>query len=76
MSLPVTEGYQQGCVAMTTGILAGLWDLLPCTNKEKHICKHLAEGAVVTPVPPTVTPPKCPDGWNRIPTRNYCSKVD
>lgn len=67
-------GYQQGCVAMTTGILAGLWDLLPCTNKEKHICKHLAEGAVVTPVPPTVTPPKCPDGWNRIPTRNYCSK--
>uniref|UniRef100_A0A673AFI2 Macrophage mannose receptor 1-like n=1 Tax=Sphaeramia orbicularis TaxID=375764 RepID=A0A673AFI2_9TELE len=68
-------GYQQGCVAMTTGILAGLWDLLPCTNTEKYICKHLAEGAVLTPVPPTVTPPKCAEDWNRIGTRNYCSKV-
>ncbi|XP_069548457.1 macrophage mannose receptor 1-like [Brachyistius frenatus] len=67
-------GYQQGCVAMTSGILAGLWDLLPCTNKEKYICKHLAEGAVVTVPPPTQTPPKCADGWMKVATRNICSK--
>uniref|UniRef100_A0A8C5BXJ9 Mannose receptor, C type 1b n=1 Tax=Gadus morhua TaxID=8049 RepID=A0A8C5BXJ9_GADMO len=36
----------QGCVAMNTGVYAGLWDVLPCTNKEKYVCKHLAEGAV------------------------------
>ncbi|XP_056277836.1 macrophage mannose receptor 1b isoform X2 [Pseudoliparis swirei] len=67
-------GYQQGCVAMTTGILAGLWDLLPCTNKEKYICKHLAEGALLTVAPPTQTPPKCEEGWIRVGTRNVCSK--
>ncbi|KAM3604133.1 uncharacterized protein V6R79_006931 [Siganus canaliculatus] len=67
-------GYDQGCVAMTTGVLAGLWDLLPCTNKEKYICKHLADGAVLTVPPPTVAPPKCAEGWNRVGTRNYCSK--
>ncbi|XP_042353142.1 macrophage mannose receptor 1-like isoform X2 [Plectropomus leopardus] len=67
-------GFQQGCVAMTTGVLAGLWDLLPCTNKEKYICKHLAEGAVLTAAPPTQTPPKCEEGWNRVGTRSMCSK--
>lgn len=72
---PTTQGNKQGCVAMTTGVFAGLWDLLPCTNKEKYICKHLAEGAVSTPEPPTVSPPKCPDGWNRVGTRNVCAKV-
>uniref|UniRef100_A0A3B4UJN7 Mannose receptor, C type 1b n=1 Tax=Seriola dumerili TaxID=41447 RepID=A0A3B4UJN7_SERDU len=67
-------GHRQGCVAMTTGILAGLWDLLPCTNQEKYICKHLAEGAVLTVPPPTQTPPSCADGWTRVGTRNVCSK--
>uniref|UniRef100_A0A3Q3MEK2 Mannose receptor, C type 1b n=1 Tax=Labrus bergylta TaxID=56723 RepID=A0A3Q3MEK2_9LABR len=67
-------GYQQGCVAMTTGTLAGLWDLLPCANREKHICKHLAEGAVLTSAPPTQSPPKCEEGWVRVGTRSVCSK--
>ncbi|XP_068604963.1 macrophage mannose receptor 1b [Brachionichthys hirsutus] len=67
-------GHEQGCVAMTTGIFAGLWDLLPCTNKEKYICKHLAENAVVTPPPPTQSPPKCEEGWSQLGTRHYCSK--
>ncbi|KAM4552770.1 macrophage mannose receptor 1-like isoform 2-T2 [Odontesthes bonariensis] len=67
-------GHQQGCVAMATGISAGLWDVLPCTNKEKYICKHLAEGAVSTVPPPTQTPPQCADGWNRVGTRSVCSK--
>uniref|UniRef100_A0A8C9WXJ1 Mannose receptor, C type 1b n=1 Tax=Sander lucioperca TaxID=283035 RepID=A0A8C9WXJ1_SANLU len=68
-------GYKKGCVAMTTGILAGLWDLLPCTNQEKYICKHLAEGAVITVAPQTQTPPQCAEGWIRVGTRNMCSKV-
>ncbi|XP_039999154.1 macrophage mannose receptor 1-like [Xiphias gladius] len=67
-------GNRHGCVAMTTGVLAGLWDLLPCTNQEKYICKHLAEGAVATVPPPTQTPPKCADGWVRVGTRNACAK--
>ncbi|XP_067385114.1 macrophage mannose receptor 1-like [Channa argus] len=67
-------GHQQGCVAMNTGIYAGLWDVLPCTNREKYICKHQAEGAVSTPAPPTHDPPKCADGWNKLDLRNYCFK--
>ncbi|XP_047445681.1 macrophage mannose receptor 1-like isoform X2 [Mugil cephalus] len=67
-------GYERGCVAMTSGIFAGLWDVLPCTNREKYICKYLADGATVTVPPPTVTPPQCADGWNRVGTRNVCVK--
>ncbi|XP_044077015.1 macrophage mannose receptor 1-like [Siniperca chuatsi] len=67
-------GHRQGCVAMTTGIFAGLWDVLPCTNKEKYICKHLAEGAILTPAPPTVTS-ECANGWTRVISRNYCYKL-
>ncbi|XP_076601189.1 macrophage mannose receptor 1-like [Chaetodon auriga] len=68
-------GHQQGCVAMTTGIFAGLWDVLPCTNREKYICKHLADGAVLTPAPPTVPPPKCAEGWSPLISRKYCYKL-
>uniref|UniRef100_A0A3B5AZ46 Macrophage mannose receptor 1-like n=1 Tax=Stegastes partitus TaxID=144197 RepID=A0A3B5AZ46_9TELE len=68
-------GHQQGCVAMRTGIFAGLWDVVPCTSKEKYICKQLAEGAVLTPAPPSVSPPNCADGWKRIGTRKQCYKL-
>ncbi|XP_049888756.1 macrophage mannose receptor 1-like [Epinephelus moara] len=67
-------GHPQGCVAMSTGVFAGLWDVLPCTNKEKYICKHLAEGAVLTPAPPTLSPTLCKDGWTQIGSRNLCFK--
>ncbi|KAM6919233.1 macrophage mannose receptor 1-like [Xenentodon cancila] len=67
-------GYQAGCVAMATGTLAGLWDLLPCTNTEKYICKHLAEGAVSTNPPPTQSPPQCAEGWSQVGARSMCSK--
>ncbi|KAG8014276.1 Macrophage mannose receptor 1 [Nibea albiflora] len=68
-------GNHQGCVAMKTGIFAGLWDVLPCTDRQKYICKYLAEGAAVTPAPPTLVPPKCPDGWSPIGQRKYCFKM-
>lgn len=70
------QGHQQGCVAMRTGIHAGLWDVLPCTTKEKYICKHAVNGAVVTPAPPTQNPPKCADDWTKLASRNYCFKVE
>ncbi|KAM3850436.1 macrophage mannose receptor 1-like [Diretmus argenteus] len=68
------QGHRQGCVAMATGIFAGLWDVLPCTNKEKYICKHLAEGAVLTPAPPTPASTSCVVGWNPVGSRSFCSK--
>lgn len=67
-------GNQQGCVAIISGVFAGLWDLLPCSNREKYICKHQAEGTVPTVPLPTIAPLKCAEGWNKIPTRNHCAK--
>ncbi|CAL8367040.1 unnamed protein product [Boreogadus saida] len=64
----------QGCVAMKTGVYAGLWDVLPCTNKEKYVCKHLAEGAVLTAAPPTLATPKCAENWKPVGNRQMCGK--
>ncbi|KAM8728032.1 macrophage mannose receptor 1-like isoform 2-T2 [Acanthopagrus schlegelii] len=66
-------GSRQGCVAMITGRIAGHWDVLPCTNQEKYICKHLAEGAAITPTPPLATV-ECAVGWTNMTSRNYCLK--
>uniref|UniRef100_A0A3P9CYR3 Mannose receptor, C type 1b n=1 Tax=Maylandia zebra TaxID=106582 RepID=A0A3P9CYR3_9CICH len=68
-------GNVQGCVAMATGHSAGLWDMLPCTNKEKYICKHLAEGEALTPAPPTTATPNCTDGWIKMQSRGICYKI-
>ncbi|XP_037537284.1 macrophage mannose receptor 1-like [Nematolebias whitei] len=68
-------GNHQGCVAMATGSFAGLWDVLPCTNREKYICKHLVEGAIVTPAPPTVPSTTCELDWTKITARNFCYKA-
>ncbi|CAN9506368.1 unnamed protein product [Ophioblennius macclurei] len=64
----------QGCVAMTTGVFAGLWDVISCSNKEKYICKKPAEGVHVTTVPPTTAALNCAPGWNPVSDRNVCSK--
>lgn len=60
---------------MTTGSTAGLWDVLPCTNREKYICKYQAEGAALTPAPTTAPSDHCADEWTRVPTRPVCYKV-
>lgn len=64
----------QGCVAMTTGVFAGLWDVVSCSNKEKYICKKPAEGVHVTTVPPTTLAPSCASGWTPVENRNVCYK--
>lgn len=66
---------KQGCVAMTTGVFAGLWDVVSCSNKEKYICKKPAEGVHVTTVPPTTPPLSCESGWIPVSNRNICFKV-
>uniref|UniRef100_A0A672G4Y9 Mannose receptor C-type 1 n=1 Tax=Salarias fasciatus TaxID=181472 RepID=A0A672G4Y9_SALFA len=64
----------QGCVAMTTGMFAGLWDVISCSRKEKYICKKGAEGVHVTTVPPTTPTLYCASGWNPVAGRNTCYK--
>uniref|UniRef100_A0A4W4DQA3 Mannose receptor, C type 1b n=1 Tax=Electrophorus electricus TaxID=8005 RepID=A0A4W4DQA3_ELEEL len=68
-------GGKKGCVAMTTGILAGLWDVLNCTNKEKYICKQIAEGVVTTPATSIITPVSCAQDWHPITNRDLCFKL-
>uniref|UniRef100_A0A8B9R802 Mannose receptor, C type 1b n=1 Tax=Astyanax mexicanus TaxID=7994 RepID=A0A8B9R802_ASTMX len=68
-------GGRQGCVAMTTGVLAGLWDVLSCTNTEKYICKQKAEGLITTMAPPTTPAPSCNESWSPIPNRDFCYKL-
>lgn len=60
---------------MTTGVFAGLWDVVSCSSKEKYICKKPAEGVQVTTVPPTTPPLSCESGWTPINSRNICFKV-
>ncbi|KAM6977347.1 macrophage mannose receptor 1 [Aplochiton taeniatus] len=66
---------KQGCVAMTTGIFAGLWDVVTCSNKEKYICKTIAEGVTSTIIPPTTPALSCPSGWSPAAERNVCYKM-
>ncbi|XP_072544234.1 macrophage mannose receptor 1-like [Salminus brasiliensis] len=68
-------GGQQGCVAMTTGVLAGLWDVLSCTNAEKYICKQKAEGVATTSAPATTPALSCSEGWKPLTNRDFCFKL-
>ncbi|XP_029313971.1 macrophage mannose receptor 1 [Cottoperca gobio] len=65
----------QGCVAMTTGVFAGLWDVVSCSNKEKYICKKPAVGVHVTTVPPTTPTLSCESGWIPAARRSVCYKL-
>ncbi|XP_009084563.3 macrophage mannose receptor 1-like isoform X1 [Serinus canaria] len=67
-------GNNPGCVAMKTGIAAGLWDVLDCETKQKYICKQWAKGATVPPVPATALVPTCPEGWVSNNHRSSCFK--
>lgn len=60
---------------MTTGIVAGLWDVISCSNKEKYICKQKADGLVTTPAPPTTPAISCPEEWTPLVSRDFCVKV-
>lgn len=61
---------------MTTGMFAGLWDVVSCSNKEKYICKKLADGVQTTTIPPTTPALSCASGWTPVGgRRSVCFKV-
>uniref|UniRef100_G1KWP1 Mannose receptor C-type 1 n=1 Tax=Anolis carolinensis TaxID=28377 RepID=G1KWP1_ANOCA len=68
-------GQSPGCVAMRTGMAAGLWDVVDCKEKAAFLCKQWAKGVTPPPVPPVTDAPSCPDGWTPSPTRSVCFKV-
>ncbi|XP_027025082.2 macrophage mannose receptor 1b [Tachysurus fulvidraco] len=68
-------GGKQGCVAFATGTFAGLWDVLSCTNKEKYICKRMAEDLITTQAPVTTPAPNCSQEWFPIANRDFCIKL-
>ncbi|KAI5104059.1 macrophage mannose receptor 1 precursor [Silurus meridionalis] len=68
-------GRKQGCVGFTTGTFAGLWDVLSCANKEKYICKRMAEDFVTTLAPTTIAPPNCSDEWVPVRDRDILKPV-
>ncbi|XP_053915277.1 macrophage mannose receptor 1 isoform X1 [Cuculus canorus] len=67
-------GSKPGCVAMTTGPAAGLWDVLDCETKQKYICKQWAKGITSPPVPTTTPVPTCPEGWVANSDSSSCFK--
>ncbi|KAL2085100.1 hypothetical protein ACEWY4_018420 [Coilia grayii] len=65
----------QGCVAMLTGVSAGLWEVLSCESQQKYVCKKTAEGVTSTAPPPTTRPLSCHTGWSPKPQSQFCFKV-
>nr|XP_015210001.1 PREDICTED: macrophage mannose receptor 1 [Lepisosteus oculatus] len=68
-------GRKQGCVALTTGTFAGLWDVINCDSNEKYICKHLADGVTTTPAPTTFPTGDCPSDWTVMAQGKSCFKL-
>ncbi|KAJ3611260.1 hypothetical protein NHX12_021276 [Muraenolepis orangiensis] len=68
---------RKGCVAMTTGMLAGLWDVIGCGVPQKYICKRRAVGVTVTTTAAPTAPPilSCPDGWMNMVDQEFCIKL-
>ncbi|XP_031428801.1 macrophage mannose receptor 1 [Clupea harengus] len=66
---------RQGCVAMQTGMSAGLWDLLSCGSEQKFLCRKMADGVTTSAPPPTTHPLSCHSGWTAKADSNLCYKV-
>ncbi|XP_075778588.1 macrophage mannose receptor 1-like isoform X3 [Pelodiscus sinensis] len=67
-------GKKPGCVAMRTGMAAGLWDVLSCDMVETFLCKQSAEGSTPPPVPPATSSPTCPPDWEPSAHSSSCFK--
>ncbi|KFU84340.1 Macrophage mannose receptor 1, partial [Chaetura pelagica] len=67
-------GKEQGCVAMGTGITAGLWDVVSCEKTANFLCKQQAAG-VLPPTPLVQVPAAaCAEGWDRASRADSCLK--
>uniref|UniRef100_A0A8C8BII7 MRC1 protein n=1 Tax=Otus sunia TaxID=257818 RepID=A0A8C8BII7_9STRI len=68
-------GKEQGCVAIGTGIAAGLWDVVSCEKTANYLCKQQAAG-VPPPAPPVRVPAAaCAEGWDGASWGDSCFKV-
>ncbi|KFP28931.1 Macrophage mannose receptor 1, partial [Colius striatus] len=63
-------GKEQGCVAMKTGIAAGLWDVISCEKRANYLCKQRAAGAP----PPAPSAATCAEGWDGASWADSCFK--
>ncbi|XP_074840934.1 macrophage mannose receptor 1-like [Carettochelys insculpta] len=68
-------GREPGCVAMRTGMTAGLWDVVKCDEKSMFLCKQLVEGGTPPPIPTTSPAPSCPDEWHSTAHSSSCFKL-
>ncbi|CAM4596076.1 unnamed protein product, partial [Lepidochelys kempii] len=68
-------GGKSGCVAMETGIAAGLWDVLSCEKTATFLWKQWAEGVTRPPIPLTTLAPMCPEGWDSSNYISSCFKI-
>ncbi|CAM5112433.1 unnamed protein product, partial [Natator depressus] len=68
-------GGKSGCVAMETGIAAGLWDVLSCEKTATFLCKQWADGMTCPPIPLTTLAPTCPEGWDSSNYISSCFKI-
>ncbi|KAM9163688.1 macrophage mannose receptor 1-like isoform 1-T1 [Pangshura tecta] len=68
-------GGKSGCVAMGTGIAAGLWDVLSCEKTAKFLCKQWAEGVTHPLIPLTTLASMCPEGWDSSNFISSCFKI-
>ncbi|XP_051465466.1 macrophage mannose receptor 1-like isoform X2 [Apus apus] len=67
-------GKEQGCVAMGTGITAGLWDVVSCEKTAKFLCKQQAAGVLPPPSLVQVPAAACAEGWDRGSRADSCLK--
>ncbi|KAM6134402.1 LOW QUALITY PROTEIN: macrophage mannose receptor 1-like [Pterocles gutturalis] len=69
---PYHKGKEHGCVAMGTGIAAGLWDVVSCEKTANYLCK---QAAGVLPPAPLVRVPvaeTCAEGWDGASWADSC----
>ncbi|XP_074013155.1 macrophage mannose receptor 1-like [Numenius arquata] len=67
-------GKEQGCVAMATGIAAGLWDVVGCEKTANFLCKRRAVGASPSAPPVQVPAAACAKGWDEASWADSCFK--
>lgn len=69
ITIKILEENNGNCVAATTGVVAGLWQVKGCNTRYDYLCESVREGYTAAP---TVTPPRnpttpndnnCAEGW-------------
>uniref|UniRef100_A0A8B9RWH5 Macrophage mannose receptor 1 n=1 Tax=Accipiter nisus TaxID=211598 RepID=A0A8B9RWH5_9AVES len=67
-------GKKQGCVAMGTGVAAGLWDVVSCEKTANYLCKQQAAGVPSSAPPVRILASPCAEGWDGAFQADSCFK--